>query len=79
MAGSKTWFVIINPASGNGRCKKKWPVIKELLDEYDYDFDFVFTKYAKDSTAIVQNTIKKGFRNISKSCVSEIPSTVNLT
>ena len=64
MAGSKKWFVIINPTSGNGRCKKKWPIIKKLLDEYDFDFDFVFTKYANDSTAIVQNTIKKGFRNI---------------
>lgn len=64
MASSKTWFVIINPASGNGRSKKKWPVIKKLLDEYGFDFDFAFTKHANNSTEIAQNTIEKEFRNI---------------
>ena len=32
---SVKWFVIINPTSGNGKSKKKWPKIKELLEYID--------------------------------------------
>lgn len=64
MASQKTWFVIINPTSGNGSSKKKWPEIQNLLISYQFNFDFVFTEHANHSTELTQNAIKQGFKNI---------------
>ena len=64
MSDLKKWFVIINPTSGNGSSKRKWPIIKNLLESFFFDFDYVFTKHSNHGTIIVQNAIKKGFRNI---------------
>ena len=64
MAAFKTWFVIINPTSGNGSSKKNWPKIQQLLEAYNFDFQFAFTEHAKHSSVIVKNAIEKGFTNI---------------
>ena len=63
-AFSKTWFVIINPTSGNGSCKKKWPKIKQLLELYGFDFEYAFTAYSKHSVDLVQTAIKNHYKNI---------------
>ncbi|HLV14612.1 MAG TPA: diacylglycerol kinase family protein [Xanthomarina sp.] len=63
MANPKTWFVIINPTSGNGLSKRKWPEIQNLLRNYLFNFEFSFTQHANHSSEIVQYAIKKGFRN----------------
>ncbi len=64
MASLKTWFVIINPTSGNGSSKRNWPKIQQLLKTYDFDFQYAFTEYAKHSSIIVKNVIEKGIGNI---------------
>ena len=64
MANKKSWFVIINPASGNGSIKKKWTKIKQLLNVYEFDFEYAFTMYPKHSVEIVQQAIGNGFINI---------------
>ena len=64
MANSKRWFVIVNPTSGNGSSKRKWPNIKAELELNAFDFDFAFTGYANHSKELVQNAIKQGFVNI---------------
>lgn len=64
MAASNKWFVIINPTSGNGSSKHKWPKIESLLKTYDFDFEFAFTEHDKHSSELVQNTIKQGVTNI---------------
>lgn len=61
---SKTWFVIINPTSGNGKSKKKWPKIERLLELYHFDFKYAFTEYSKHSVVLVQKAISNGFTNI---------------
>lgn len=61
---TKAWFVIINPTSGNGSSKKKWPKIKQLLKTYDFDFQYAFTERANHSSIIVKNAIKNGYTNI---------------
>lgn len=63
-ATSKTWFVIINPISGNGSSKKKWPYIERLLKHYKFNFEYAFTQYDKHSVELVQNAIKKNITNI---------------
>ncbi len=64
MANSTRWFVIINPTSGNGSSKKKWPQIKTLLASYSFDFDFSFTEHENHSSELIQQVIENGFLNI---------------
>ena len=63
MANSNRWFVIINPTSGNGAGKKKWPQIKNLLASNAFDFDFAFTEHKDHSPELVQHAIENGFLN----------------
>ena len=60
----KTWFVIINPTSGNGASKRKWPKIKRLLEISGFHFEYAFTQYSKHSIKLVQNAINKNIKNI---------------
>jgi diacylglycerol kinase (ATP) len=64
MSNSNRWFVIINPTSGNGSSKRKWPRIKALLNAEDFDFDYAFTEHEKHSVLLVQSAVKQGFKNI---------------
>ena len=61
---SKTWFVIINPTSGNGSSKKKWLEIKSLLEEHMFDFEFAFTSHSKHSITLLHQAVKNGIKNI---------------
>lgn len=61
---SKKWFVIINPTSGNGKSKKKWPEIKRVLELHGFDFEFAFTAYSKHSILLVHQAIENNFTNI---------------
>lgn len=63
MSEQKTWFVIINPASGNGKSKTQWPKIKLLLEKYNFVFDYSFTEYPKHSVKLVQNAVYQGFKD----------------
>ncbi|MBI9040874.1 diacylglycerol kinase family protein [Lutibacter sp.] len=58
---STKWFIVINPTSGNGASKKKWPAIFSELNHQNFEFDFVFTEYERHSIKLVQNAIKQGF------------------
>ncbi|MCP5064810.1 MAG: diacylglycerol kinase family lipid kinase [Ignavibacteriae bacterium] len=64
MANSKRWFAIINPTSGNGSSKKKWPQIENLLNTYNFDFDYAFTEHENHSPELIQQAIERGFLNI---------------
>ena len=55
------WFVIINPTSGNGTSKKKWPLIFNELQKQQFDFEFSFSEYKKHSFELIQNAILQGF------------------
>ena len=64
MSKAKMWFVIINPTSGNGSSKRKWPKIKSLLEDANFKFDFYFTEFPKHSIKLIQNAVSQGFKNI---------------
>ena len=55
------WFIIVNPTSGNGTAKKKWPLIYNELLEQNFKFEFYFTEYKKHSIELIKTSIKKGF------------------
>ena len=61
---STKWFVVINPTSGNGASKKKWPEIYTELIHQNFDFEFAFTEYEKHSIVLIQNAIQQGFKKI---------------
>lgn len=58
------WFVVINPTSGNGASKKKWPDIYTELNHQNFDFEFVFTEYERHSVLLIQNAIKQGYTKL---------------
>lgn len=55
-----TWFVIINPTSGNGAAKKQWNPIYNELKKQQFDFDFSFTEHKKHSVELIKNALKQG-------------------
>ena len=55
------WFVIVNPASGNGSAKKKWPLIQHELIVQNFQFEVAFTEYEKHSLLLIENALKQGF------------------
>ncbi|WP_456461429.1 diacylglycerol/lipid kinase family protein [Lutibacter sp.] len=57
------WFIIVNPTSGNGASKKKWPVIKKELLNQNFKIEVVFTAYEKHSIKLLEIALKKGFTN----------------
>lgn len=62
-ASSKSWFVIINPTSGNGSSKKNWPKIKALLETHQFTFEFAFTKYSTHSINLVHDALNRHIKN----------------
>lgn len=58
------WFVIVNPTSGNGASKKKWPLIKDELLKQQFNFNFIITNHKNHAIEIVQNALKQGYKNI---------------
>ncbi len=64
MANSNRWFAIINPTSGNGSSKQKWPQIETLLKDYNFEFEFAFTEHENHSHQLIQQAINDGFLNI---------------
>ena len=63
MAIINTWFVVINPTSGNGLGKRKWPKIEALLKQHQFNFDHYFTKDENDCEKIIQFAVNQGFKN----------------
>lgn len=63
MAIINTWFVVINPTSGNGLGKRKWPKIEALLKQHQFNFDHYFTKDENDCEKIIQFAANQGFKN----------------
>ena len=57
------WFVIVNPTSGNGASKKKWPLIFKELVNQNFDFDFTITNYKTHAIEILHNALNKGYKN----------------
>lgn len=57
------WFIIANPTSGNRNFSKKWKLIQQLLRDKNIDFSFSITQFSKHEIELVQNAVKKGYRN----------------
>lgn len=57
-----TWFVIINPTSGNGLAKKRWHKILKGLRALDMPFEYQFSNYQKHEQKLTLQAIIKGYK-----------------
>tara|TARA_R110000787_G_scaffold17133_4_gene54050 strand:- start:1728 stop:2666 length:939 start_codon:yes stop_codon:yes gene_type:complete len=57
-----SWFLIVNPTSGNTNFKKSWNRIQDLLKTKEIHFSFAFTQYTKHELILVDEAIKQGYR-----------------
>jgi len=57
-----TWYIIINPTSGNNAAKKKWKKIVTYLDFYNISYFATFSQYKDHEGELVYDAIQKGYR-----------------
>ncbi|MBM4461818.1 MAG: diacylglycerol kinase family lipid kinase [Chloroflexi bacterium] len=53
--------VIVNPASGAGAVRRKWPRIQRMLSETGLPFDHEFTQGALHGTELAKEAVAKGY------------------
>lgn len=57
------WLVVVNPKASVGKSEKDWPLIKQILINEGFDFDYILTEYPRHAIEIVRNAIvEKGYR-----------------
>lgn len=61
---NQKWIAIVNPNAGAGKCKRDWPVIKDLLNKFNISYDTVFTKKRFHAMILTRNKIREGYKNI---------------
>jgi len=61
---TKPWWIILNPAAGNGKAGKLTNDIQRLLKENNFTFTLVETEYHQHAIELVASGIQKGFRQI---------------
>ncbi|MDC3344577.1 diacylglycerol kinase family lipid kinase [Flavobacteriaceae bacterium] len=59
-----SFFIVVNPHSGNGNFKKSWEKITYILKLKNINFSYSFTEYRKHEVILVDKAIKQGYRNI---------------
>ena len=59
-----SFFIVVNPSSGNTNFKKSWKTITHFLKLKNINFSYSFTEYRKHEVIIVDKAIKQGYRNI---------------
>ncbi len=64
MQNEKKWYIIVNPAAGNGVAQRIWPRIKRILAEKFPKASIVYTEYQDHAIALVAEAVSKGFRHI---------------
>ena len=64
MQNEKQWYIIVNPAAGNGVAQRVWPRIKAILTEKFPKAAIVYTEYRDHAIALVTEAVSKGFRHI---------------
>ena len=59
-----SFFIVINPSSGNTNFKKSWETITHFLKLKKINFSYSFTEYRKHEVILVDKAIEQGYRNI---------------
>ena len=59
-----SFFIVVNPHSGNSNFKKSWEKITYILKLKNINFSYSFTEYIKHEVILVDKAIEQGYRNI---------------
>ncbi|MEM8593904.1 MAG: YegS/Rv2252/BmrU family lipid kinase [Pseudomonadota bacterium] len=59
---SDEWFFVVNPEAAGGRCGKKWPELRQVLEKTELVFSCAITEHAWQVYAVVDNAVKTGYR-----------------
>ena len=62
MPSPKTWFVLVNPTSGGGRAKRRWPSIEKSLALHGFDFHSAQTQYRGHGVELVASAVEQGYK-----------------
>jgi len=57
-----TWYIIINPTSGNGAAKKKWNSIVSYLNHFNLSYCAAYSQYKNHEPLLVNDAVQKGYR-----------------
>jgi len=57
-------MVIANPASSNGRTRRRWAEIERHLREEGISYDYVFTGVSGDAIHLTRSALQKGYNDI---------------
>jgi len=61
---SQDWFAIVNPNAGNGKGRKDWDRISDILDNNDIRFNVKSTQRKGQATEFTRELIAGGYRKI---------------
>ncbi|KAA3626954.1 MAG: diacylglycerol kinase family lipid kinase, partial [Bacteroidetes bacterium] len=64
MQNENHWYIIVNPAAGNGEAKRLWPGIKSILTEAFPYASIVYSQYRDHALELVAEAVEAGFRKI---------------
>ena len=62
MQNETNWYIIVNPAAGNGVASRLWPNIKPVLLDRIPNATIVHTEYPDHAIELVESAVKSGFR-----------------
>jgi len=57
------WYIIANPAAGNGAVGRLWPDIEQLLQELQFSYTIKFTEHRGHAIRLVEDAVLKGHRH----------------
>lgn len=58
------WFVIVNPASGEGRARRKWPALAQALRAAGVRFEVAHSDFPGHAEQLAQDGLAAGYRRL---------------
>ena len=64
MSEASRWFVIVNPVSGGGRARRRWPELAAILDRHGIEYESAITAQSGHAVELAQQAITRGHRRL---------------
>lgn len=58
------WFIVVNPASGEGRARRHWPALARALAAAGVRFEAVHSEYPGHAEQLAQDGLAAGYRRL---------------
>jgi diacylglycerol kinase (ATP) len=60
----KNWFIIVNPAAGNGKTRRLWPRIERELQAAGFSYSVRFSEKKHHAESLAVEAVGRGYRKI---------------